>query len=292
MQYFLEQKKDSERKSQSVEETILQKLSHAIRSYNIRYIKFVTDAHFDLNRTILAGANTINQLALSHAVYSADSNIQKSQFLQSKVMTVIPGKTFADAYLSRQRMTETKVIVNVGRFPWDNTIGKSLEVPPYGLFIVRPKSTSDITLVPAWYKDLSIPAKFINEIKEQIALMEHNLEDLRVILHELVYPEIQEYFANRSNREEDAWKELFDQYFHLTEKNPLLKRKYNSDDTLTNQLTAPYSYCMAFECTKRNSEGEKPAFSVILENFTSALFDIRTQIVSLIHQVPILKCII
>ena len=281
--HFKEPKKDSQRKSLSVEESILQKLCHAIRVYNIRYIKFVTDAHFDMNRSVVAGANTINQLALSRVVYGAEPTLQDSEFLQSKVLTVIPGKTFADAFLSRQRDASTGDIVNVGRFPWDKANGQSVEVPPYGLFIVRPKSNADSALVPAWYNDISIPAKFINDIKVQIDLITPNLDDLRLILHDLVYPEVEEYLKDDSGKTEDEWKELFGQYFHITERNPLLKRRYQLSDTLKTQLTAPYSYSMAFECTKRNSDNMKPAFSVVLENFTAALCDIRSKIVSLIY---------
>ena len=281
--HFKEPKKDSQRKSLSVEESILQKLCHAIRVYNIRYIKFVTDAHFDMNRSVVAGANTINQLALSRVVYGAEPTLQDSEFLQSKVLTVIPGKTFADAFLSRQRDASTGDVVNVGRFPWDKSNGQSVEVPPYGLFIVRPKSNADSALVPAWYNDISIPAKFINDIKVQIDLITPNLDDLRLILHDLVYPEVEEYLKDDSRKTEDEWKELFGQYFHITERNPLLKRRYQLSDTLKTQLTAPYSYSMAFECTKRNSDNMKPAFSVVLENFTAALCDIRSKIVSLIY---------
>ena len=153
---LLETKKDSDRKSQCVEETIIQKLCHALRIYNIRYIKFATDAHFELKTNVVAGANTINQLSLSHVVHSADETFKESDFLQSKFLSVIPGKSFPDAIISRTIDHETKKIVNVGRFPWDTQIGQSEEVPPYGLFIVRPKSNVDSTLVPAWYKDVSM----------------------------------------------------------------------------------------------------------------------------------------
>jgi len=283
-----EPKKDSDRTSQSVEETILQKLCHAIRVHNIRYIKFVTDAHFDRNSSVVAGANTINQLALSHVVYSAGPkpSLKDSDFLQSKVFTIIPGKTFADAFLSRQKEPSTGKIVNVGRFPWDKNIGESVEVPPYGLFIVRPKSNVDATLIPAWYEDVSIPAKFIKDIKVQIVLLETNLNELRVILHDLVYPDVAEFFEDPDKKSNEDWIELFGQYFHVTERNPLLKRRYGCDDSLTNQLRAPYSYNMAFECTKRDSNNMKPAFSVILENFTFAVFDIQKQIVSVMYCLP------
>ena len=151
-------------------------------------MKFITEANFDMNRSVVSGANRGNQLNLCHELYKHDPTFDYWTFVQSPFLTCIPGSSLVDAVLNRREETGQKTCE--GRFSWDTRIGVSSPLPPYGRVCFLPRSNVDATIKLSWYENISIAGKLIYDVRCGLQQLEKQLLLLRAMVFEVCFPEL------------------------------------------------------------------------------------------------------
>jgi len=261
-----------------VEETIFQKLVNAMRAYNIRFMKFITEAHFDMNRSVLAGSNRGNQLNLCYEMNKKDPTMQYEDFVQSTFLTCIPGSSIIDAVIQREVDDDTGKKTCEGRFPWDTRMGTSSALPQYGRVCFLPKSKLDSTLRLAWFEDISIVGKLIMDVRCALEVLDEQVLLLRNIVFDKCFPELKLSDNDSQYKLVDirnGWK-----HFHTTfSKNDLLQREGNESE-MSAYLQSTYTFSFDNKCKARYVDGRKIAMSHVLEQFGQNFMNLVALVVS------------
>ena len=267
-----------------MEESIFQKLLNAMRAYNIRFMKFITEAHFDMNRSIVSGANMGNQLNLCYEMYKKDPTFEYYDFVQSTFLTCIPGASMVDAVFKSKQHEETGTKTCEGRFPWDTQVGPSPPLPPYGRLCFLQKSKIDSTIQLSWYEGKSIAGKLIYDVRCELHQLEKQLQQLRSMVFDRCFPEIRPGNEDIATKDDAIGKNVWKYFCETFSKNEFLRKEEDAVD-MNAYLRSAYTFSFDQQSRGRYMNGTKPSMSHILEKFANNFKKLVSLVVSTCNKV-------
>ena len=249
-----------------------------MRAYNIRFMKFITEANFDMNTSVISGANRGNQLNLCYEMYKMDPSMESIDFQHSTFLTCTPGSSLVDAIMTREVDEDTGKKTCEGRFSWEKRIGESSSLPPYGRVCFRPRSKLDNSIVMSWYEDVSLPQSLIIDVRCALEELDKQTLQIRAMVFEKCFPEIQ----NTDYEEEKSDLGSSSSWTHFCEtfsKNKLLQREETEHNRIP-YLASEYKFSFQKMFRSRHLDGRKTSMSHILEQFALQFMNLIALIVS------------
>lgn len=272
------------RKQEAVEETFFAKIIHALRMHNTRTVKFLTEAHFELKRSVIGGANVGNQLSLQHEIYKEDKQYTPADFNRSKFLTTVPGNKFVKPFLKQPDNNSTVVIDN-GRFAWDNCLGMACELPPYGRIEYKQRSRQDTTIIATWKDNISIVKKLILDVQAVMEICLREAMKLKQLMHKVFFPDILERLeeTSKEGNTDGALAEYFQEYESFCESNELTKRLPAIPNTkeISHYFNKEYSFDFYTQSISLSHDGRCKSLSEVFENFAEACRDLAIKMVIL-----------
>jgi hypothetical protein len=242
-------------------------------------MKFITEANFDMNRSIVSGANIGNQLNLCYEMYKKDPTFEYNDFVQSTFLTCIPGSCMVDAVYKMKEDEETGNKTCEGRFPWDTQVGTSSPLPPYGRLCFIQKSKTDSTIQLSWYEGMSIAGKLIYDVRCELHELDTQLLQLRSMVFDRCFPEIRLGNEDNANKVNANGRNVWEYFCETFSKNELLRKEADAVD-MNAYLSSAYKFSFDQRSRKQYIDGTKPSMSHILEKFASSFINLISLVVS------------
>ena len=246
-------------------------------------MKFITEANFDMNRSIVSGANIGNQLNLCYEMYKRDPTFEYNDFVQSTFLTCTSGSSMVDAVFKMKEDEETRTKTCKGRFPWDTQVGISPPLPPYGRLCFLQKSKIDSTIQLSWYEGKSIAGKLIYDVRCELQQLAEQLELLRSMVYDRCFPDIRPGNEEIATKPDASGRNVWEYFCETFSTNELLRKEENTVD-MDAYLRSAYKF--SFEKKSRGvyMNGTKPAMSHILEKFAINFKKLLSLVVSTLQQ--------
>ncbi len=271
-------------KQEAVEETFFAKIIHALRMHNTRTVKFITEAHFELKRSVIGGANVGNQLSLQQEIYKEDKQYTQADFNRSKFLTTVPGNKFVKPFL-KQPDNNSRVVIDNGRFAWDNCHGIPCELPPYGRIEYKQRSRQDTSIIATWKDDISIVKKLILDVQAIMEICLREAIKLKQVMHKVFFPDVLERLEELSKEgtNENDLAEYFQEYESFCESNELTKRlpAIPKSTETSHYFNRDYSFDFYTQSITLSQDGRCKSLSEVLETFAEACRDLAIKMVIL-----------
>jgi hypothetical protein len=242
-------------------------------------MKFITEANFAMNRSIVSGANLGNQLNLCYEMYKKDPTFEYNDFVQSTFLTCIPGSSMVDAVFKMKEDEETGTKTCKGRFPWDTQVGTSPPLPPYGRLCFLQKSKIDSTIQLSWYEGKSIAGKLIYDVRCELQQLAEQLEQLRSMVYDRCFPDIRPENEEIATKPDASGRNVWEYFCETFSKNELLQKEVDAVD-MNVYLRSAYKFSFDQKCRGVYWNGTKPSMSHILERFAKNFMKLLSLVVS------------